>query len=60
MDEQRQDDLLEPTYSSFVPIRDAVLKTGLKQWTIGRGDERERERESGIARHYKDEYKIVR
>ena len=40
MDEQRQDDQLEPTYSSSVPIRDVGLKTCRKQWTIGRGGER--------------------
>ncbi len=40
MDEQRQDDQLEPTYSSSVQIRDVVLKTCRKQWTIGRGGER--------------------
>ena len=40
MDEQRQDDQLEPTYSSSVPIRDVTLRTCWKQWTIGRGGER--------------------
>ena len=40
MDKQRQDDQLEPTYSSSLPIRDVVLKTCRKQWTIGRGGER--------------------
>ena len=40
MDEQRQNDQLEPTYSSSVPIRDVILKTCQKQWTIGRGGER--------------------
>ncbi len=45
MDKQRQDDQLEPTYSSSVPIRDVALKTYRKQWTIGRGGERE----SGIS-----------
>ena len=41
MDEQRPDDQLEPTYSSTVSIRDVALKTYQKQWTIGRGGERE-------------------
>ena len=36
MDEQRYDDLLEPTYSSSVPIRGIALKTCWKQWMIGR------------------------
>ena len=44
MAEQRQNDQLEPTYSSSVPIQDVALKTYQKQWTIGRD-----ERESGIA-----------
>ena len=30
MDEQRQDDQLEPTYSSSVPIRDVALEDLLK------------------------------
>ena len=34
MDEQKQDDQQEPTYSSSVPIRDVVLNTCRKQWTI--------------------------
>ena len=40
MDEQRQDDQLEPTYTSYVPIQDVALKTCRKQWMIGRGGER--------------------
>ena len=40
MDEQTQDDQLEPTYHSSEPIRDVALKTCRKQWTMGRGDER--------------------
>ena len=40
MDEQKQDDQLEPTYSSSVPIQDVTLKICRKQWTIGRDDER--------------------
>ncbi len=40
MDEQRQDDQLEPIYSSSVPIRDVALKTCQKQWTIERGGEK--------------------
>ena len=40
MDEQRQDDQLEPTYCSSVPIRDVALKTSLKQWTIEKGGEK--------------------
>ena len=40
MDEQRQEDQLEPTYSSSVSIRDVFLKTCRKQSTIGWGGER--------------------
>ena len=40
MDEQRQDDELELTYSSSVPIRDVALKTCRKQWSIEKGGER--------------------
>ena len=41
MDKQRQDDQLEPTYISSVPIQDVALK----QWTI----EKSGEKESGIS-----------
>ena len=41
MDVQRQDSQLEPTYSSFVPIQDVVLKTCQKQWMIEKGGEKE-------------------
>ena len=40
MDEQTQDDQLEPTYSSSVPIRDVTLKTCQKQWTIKKSGKR--------------------
>ena len=40
MDRQRQDDHLEPTYSSSVPIQDVTLKTCRRQWTIGNGGKR--------------------
>ena len=40
MDEQRQDDQLEPTYNSSVPIQDVALNTGWKQWTIETGGEK--------------------
>ena len=55
MDEQRQDDQLEPTYNSSVPIRDVVLKTCRKQWTIGRGGERGPGRFVLKARHDDDD-----
>ena len=37
MDEQKQDDQLEPTYNSSVPIQDVALKTYRKPWTIDKG-----------------------
>ena len=55
MDEQRQDDQLEPTYSSSVPIRDVVLRTCRKQWMIGRGGERGSGISLLIARHDDDD-----
>ena len=36
---QKQDDRHEHTFSSYVRIRDAVLKTYLGRWTIGRSGE---------------------
>ena len=40
MAEQKQGEQLEPTFSSYVRIRDVVLKTYLGRWTIGRSGER--------------------
>ena len=40
MDEQRQDDQLESTYSTSVPIRDEALRTCLRRWMLERGGER--------------------
>ena len=37
---QKQDDQHEHTFSSYLRIRDAVLKTYLGRWTIGRSGER--------------------
>ena len=45
MPEQKQDDQLEHTYSSYVRIRDVTLKTCQRQWMI----ERSGERGSGIS-----------
>ena len=39
MAEQKQDDHLEHTYSSYVRIRDVALKTYQRRWTIGRSGE---------------------
>ena len=40
MAEQKQDDQLEHTYSSYVRIRDVALNTCQRRWTIGRSGER--------------------
>ena len=40
IDEQGQDNKLEPTYSTSVPIRNVVLKTCRKQWTIEKSGEK--------------------
>ena len=52
---QKQDDQHEHTFSNYVRIRDAVQKTCLRRWTIGKSGERG----SGIsvlpARHDDDE-----
>ena len=37
LDEQRQDDQLEPTYNSSVPIQNVALKTYQKWWTVEKG-----------------------
>ena len=39
MDEQMQDDQLEPTFNSSVPIQDVAWKTSRKRWTIEKGGE---------------------
>ena len=40
MAEQKQDDQLELTYSSYVRIRDVAQKTCQRRWMIGRSGER--------------------
>ena len=45
MAEQKQNDQLKHTYSSYVRIWDVALKTCRRRWTIGRSGERE----SGIS-----------
>ena len=40
MNEQKQDDQLEPTYCSSVPIRDVTPKTCRKEWTVEKGGEK--------------------
>ena len=60
MDEQRQDDELEPTYSSSVPIQDVALKTCRNQWTIEKGDKKGSGISVLMARHDDDDDLCVR
>ena len=55
MDEKKQGDQLEPTYSSFVPLRDIALKTSGGRWTIGMGGESGSERSVLAVWHDDDE-----
>ena len=54
MAEQKQDDQLEHTFSSYVRIRNIALKTYQRRWTIGRSGERGSEISVLVARH--DDY----
>ena len=40
MAEQKQDDQLEHTYSSYVKLRDVALRTCQRRWTIGKSGKR--------------------
>ena len=51
LDEQRQDDQLEPIYNSSLPIRDVALKTYRKRWTIEVGGKRRLGRSVQVAWH---------
>ena len=51
---QKQDDQLEHTSSSYVRIRDVVLKTCQRRWTIGRSGERGSKISVPAARHDDD------
>ena len=55
---QKQDDLLEHTYSSYVRIRDVVLNTCQRRWTIGKSGERGSWISVPVARH-DDDYHAV-
>ena len=54
MDEQSQDDHLEPTYNSSVPIQDVALKTYQERWTIEKDGKRESGRSALVAWHDND------
>ena len=55
MDEQRQNDQLEPTYNSSVPIQDVALKTDRGRWTIETGGGRGSGRSMLAAQHDDDD-----
>ena len=59
-DVQRQDDQLEPTYNSSVPIRDVALKTCRKQWSTEKGGEKRSEISVLMARHDDDDTSLLR
>ncbi len=54
MYEQKQDDQLEPTYNSSVPIQDVALKTYRERWTIEKGNGRVSDI-SALARRHDDD-----
>ena len=56
MAEQKQDNQLEHTYSSYVRIRDVALKTCQRQCTIGRSGERRSEISVLAAQHGDDDF----
>ena len=53
--EQKQDNQLEHTYSSYVKIRDVVQKTCQRWWTIGKSGERGSGISVRAARHDDDD-----
>ena len=57
-DEQRQDDQLEPIYSSSMQIRDVVLQACWKQWTIEKGGEKGSGISVMMAGHDDDDYLV--
>ena len=58
MAEQKQDDQLEHTYSSYVRIRDVALKTCQRRLKIGRSGERESGISVPVTRHDDDDLYI--
>ena len=55
MEEQRQDDQLEPTYNNSMPIQDVALKTDREGWTIEKGGDRGSGKSALAARHDDDD-----
>ena len=56
MANQKQDDQLEHSYSSYVMIRDVTLKTCRRRWMIGRRGERGSGISVPAARHDDDDF----
>ncbi len=59
MDEQRQDDQLEPIYNSSVLIQDVALKTYRERWTIEKGGGRGSGRSVLVAQHDDDSTQLT-
>ena len=55
MNEQKQDDQLEPIYNCSVPIQDVALKTYREQWTIEMDGGRRSGRSVLAVRHDNDD-----
>ena len=55
MDEQRQDDQLEPIHNRSVPIQDVALNTYRERWTVEKGSGRWSGR-SALATRHDDEF----
>ena len=55
MDEQRQDDQLEPIHNCSVPIQDVAMKIYREQWTIETSGDKGSGRSMLAARHDDDE-----
>ena len=59
MDEQRQDEQLEPIYNSSVLIQDVALKTSWEQWTIETSGERGSGRSMLAVQHDNDDNYLI-
>ena len=55
MDEQKQDDQLEPIYNNSMPIQDIAWKTSRERWTIETSVERGSGRSMLAAQHDDDD-----
>ena len=60
MDEQMQDDWLDPIYNCSVPIQYVAMKTSRERWTIETGSDRGSVRSVLATRHDDDDICICR